>query len=143
MRERHSCSPSCTSQRIFTLSLFFIVSRGSYFSRWKRKISQFFPANPLNTKSQKCYEYKKSLYEQENCPTHLGDVIDPRVKTTSGGLDFGVVAFPNKMTVSPLKTFFTRAIPLVGRTVARGTTGAAGTAVVIFFIKKFMKEICM
>ena len=95
-----------------------------------RKILAAFFLTTLRIRNLKNVEYDNQIHKLK-FPTHRGAVIDPRVKTTSGGLDFGVVAFPNKMTVSPLKTFFTRATPLAGRTVARGTAGAAATVVIL------------
>ena len=60
--------------------------------------------------------------------SYLGALTDSMVKVTSGALPLGVVAFPNKTTVSPLRTFLTRATPLEGRIVGRGAGATAAGA---------------
>ena len=51
---------------------------------------------------------------------YLGALTDSIVKVTSGAFPLGLVALPNKTTVSPLRTLLTRATPLDGRMVGRG-----------------------
>jgi hypothetical protein len=54
-----------------------------------------------------------------NGGTYRGAKMPSRVKRTSGGATLGppVGAEPNKTSVSPDKTFFTRALPVGGRVI--------------------------
>lgn len=65
----------------------------------------------------------------EYAKSYLGALTDSSVKVTSGAFPLGDAAVPNKTTVSPLKTFFTRATPLEGRIV--GGEAATGTEVMV------------
>jgi hypothetical protein len=62
--------------------------------------------------------------------------MDSKVKITSGALPLGVVAVPNKMTVSPLSTFLTRATPLGGRIAGR----AAGTGATVAIVSQLLLD---
>jgi hypothetical protein len=66
-------------------------------------------------------------------PSYLGALTFSSVKVISGALPLGVVAVPSRMTVSPLNTFLTRAIPFEGRMIGRdeGTTEAMIDATVV------------
>lgn len=53
---------------------------------------------------------------QRDNSRRTGAETDDSVKVTVGGGWFGLVDLPNKMTVSPLKTDWTRATPCLGST---------------------------
>ena len=63
--------------------------------------------------------------------THLGETTRSNVKTISGGLESGEAAFPTSTTVSPLRTFLTRAVPWLGST---GRMGAAATGRLVMVV---------
>jgi hypothetical protein len=65
--------------------------------------------------------------------SYLGALTDSSVKVTSGAFPFGIVAFPKRTTVSPLRTFLTRAIPLEGRIVGRGIGATEAMINIIYY----------